>query len=54
MTKEEAQVKILIALRNSIVLVSTLDREDLYKLAQEFDISAKDLLEFVYKNAKNR
>jgi hypothetical protein len=53
MTKQEATAKILYALRNQLIMTCKPDREDALRWADEFGITAKDLLESAYKRAKD-
>lgn len=45
MTKQEAVREILVALSSPMYLMCKQNREDIFKLADEFSISARDLLE---------
>lgn len=51
--KEKAIRKILYALRNPLVLMSIPDREETIKLAEEYNVSAADLLNSLYKRNLN-
>jgi 3-hydroxyisobutyrate dehydrogenase-like beta-hydroxyacid dehydrogenase len=53
MTKEEAIVKILKVLKNAMLVVNKHNRDEALTLAEEYGITAKDLIE-VWSNMAMR
>lgn len=45
MTKNEATIKILKVLKNAMLVVNKHNRDEALTLAEEYDITAKDLIE---------
>ena len=45
MTKEQAILKILKVLKNAMLVVNKHNRDEALTLAEEYDITAKDLIE---------
>ena len=45
MTKEEATIKILKVLKNAMLVVNKHNRDEALTLAEEYGITAKDLIE---------
>lgn len=45
MTKEQAIIKILKVLKNPMMVMSVYNRDEALTLAEEYDITAKDLIE---------
>jgi hypothetical protein len=50
--RARAVAKILFALRSPLLMISKLDRQDVYELAAKHQITAQDLLDLVHAQAK--
>ena len=52
MTRDQAIAKVLVILRNPLMLMSVPDREDALALAREHNITAEDLLRSALHRAR--